>query len=299
MISLWTGDNEYKKQTEFVTLKSQFSDFNKTTLSNPTSEELGSVVNKTPLMANQHLVVVIDSDKLEKDKELSDKLSSVSDKTYLLFFNVKSNGNVYKAIKKNGKIIKFDNPAVKNLNSFIRDTAMESGLKFVNENAVNLFAFYVGNDEMAIRNELSKFSKNITEEDVVNTVTNHEKVDVFALITQVLKGQLDAAWASIEQYESEKQELLALTALLINHVKLLIQVKTLDKKGMKKNMVSKELKIHPYRASVLITQSRIFNQENLCKMFVMLFVADQSCKRSNSVIPLKNFILQSHLLTKH
>jgi DNA polymerase-3 subunit delta len=296
MIVSWKGDNTWAIEDSLAKLKEKFTTFNLTVLEDPSVAELGGVVRQAPMLATQRLVVVLSTKKLEKATDLLSDFSKIPTSTYLLLFNVKSKGKVEKAIKKYGKIVEFKNTDPKKLSAAIETWAKDYEITFTKD-ALNLFAFLTGADEGTIKNELSKLPKGKVNATQVNDfVAHHSKVDIFKIIEYTTSNKLILAWASIEQFIEEKQEATLLCAILVKHFRLLIRVKELDKHGFKKNKIGEELKIHPYRAQLLIAQSRKFKIEQLCAIFSLFEDLDFNVKtQSNPTKYFNDFLLKLSL----
>jgi DNA polymerase-3 subunit delta len=296
MIVNWKGDNKYQIAKSLSELKQKFDSFNLTVLPNPTLKELGDVVKQAPVFATQRLVVVLSSDKLESHpKKFEDEFNSIPNSTYLLFIG--ATAKVEGTVKKCGKVVEFKNPEVKQLDEFVVQVAQEYGVTF-NKQSQGLFIFLVGNDEGSIRNEMSKLKGKVSLEDVSAAVSRHEKTNVFKLVENIVKGDLSKTNASLEQFLGEGQDPNFLVNLLIGHFRLLIQIKELDKKGLKKNGIAEKLNIHAYRAQLMLEQSQKFKPEQLAKIFALFEDLSFKVKIDSADYALSGFVFNvKHIMS--
>lgn len=102
--------------------------------------------------------------------------------------------------------------------------------------------------------------------------------NVFDLMTAILKGDLKQAESDYHQLLLLKSEVVGITALAQAQLRLLLQVKLLQQKGMAVGKLSGYLQVHPYRIKLAVQRSQQYSVAELKKALRDLITIDYRMK---------------------
>ncbi len=90
--------------------------------------------------------------------------------------------------------------------------------------------------------------------------------DAFKMLQSYLDGNVSGALSVYYDLLRQKEEPVALTALLASQIRFMIQVYYLQKKGYHAQQISKQLKAHPYRVKLLVEKRQQISEKRLLQV---------------------------------
>ncbi|GAF15336.1 LOW QUALITY PROTEIN: DNA polymerase III delta subunit [Bacillus sp. JCM 19045] len=142
----------------------------------------------------------------------------------------------------------------------------------------------IGSNLMLIHQELAKCmlykgdSKHITKEDIVTMVSETIEQSVFAVVEFTAAGQAGQALETYHRLLRQKEEPLAILALLTRQFRIFHQVKLRQEKGYSQKEIASQLKLHPYVVKLASQRLRSFGKDTLKKALVACNETDFSIK---------------------
>lgn len=102
--------------------------------------------------------------------------------------------------------------------------------------------------------------------------------DAFKMLQSYLDGDVSGALSVYYDLLRQKEEPVALTALLASQIRFMIQVYYLQKKGYHAQQISKQLKAHPYRVKLLVEKRQQISEKRLLQVLGDLAAIDLQLK---------------------
>ncbi len=132
-------------------------------------------------------------------------------------------------------------------------------------------------DLSLIVNELDKLalvaSKEITKDIIETMVARTIEDNIFELTSAVVEGNVKKSYAIYQDLIMQKEEPIAMIAMIANQFRLILQVKGYANQGLGKSDVAKRLGIHPYRVELAMKKSYVLEDailytymDKLCEM---------------------------------
>lgn len=153
----------------------------------------------------------------------------------------------------------------------------------ITKTALEQLILRTNSDYSLASNELQKLllyqpGQPITEGTVQQLVPQTLDDNVFDLMTAILKGDLKQAESDYHQLLLLKSEVVGITALAQAQLRLLLQVKLLQQKGMAVGKLSGYLQVHPYRIKLAVQRSQQYSVAELKKALRDLITIDYRMK---------------------
>lgn len=118
----------------------------------------------------------------------------------------------------------------------------------------------------------------ITVELVEGMTARTLEQDAFKMLQSYLDGDVSGALSVYYDLLRQKEEPVALTALLASQIRFMIQVYYLQKKGYHAQQISKQLKAHPYRVKLLVEKRQQISEKRLLQVLGDLAAIDLQLK---------------------
>ena len=115
-------------------------------------------------------------------------------------------------------------------------------------------SLYLGSDE------------EITIELIEQMTSRTLEQDAFKMLQSYLDGDVSGALSVYYDLIRQKEEPVALTALLASQIRFMVHVFYLQKKGYHAQQISKQLKAHPYRVKLLVEKRQPFPEQRLLQV---------------------------------
>lgn len=156
--------------------------------------------------------------------------------------------------------------------------------KSIGEDVIYKLIELVGMNMLHLQSELEKLCFYIGEEPqiqlhhVEELVSKTLEQDAFKLLNAYIAGDVTTAVSIYHDLIRQKQEPIALVALLASQVRLMSNVYYLQKKGYHAQQIAKSLKVNPYRVKRIVEEKRGVQDEALLKALYGLSEVDLQLK---------------------
>lgn len=206
--------------------------------------------------------------------------------------------DIFEAAKKsNVPCIKFSTPKAYQLPRWIQNRMNRSG-KSISLEGAKYIVEIVGTDLYILDEELEKLSlavpgENITIEDIYTFVAGSHPSSPFEIMDALASGKPHLAFMKLMEIIETGEQPVAFLGLLARHVRLLWQIKILEKASKNSAEIGSILNLPDFIISRLIEQTRAFSTDQLRIIHKKLYEADVKLKTS-SIPPLH--VLSSLLL---
>ncbi|MCD7894210.1 MAG: DNA polymerase III subunit delta [Erysipelotrichaceae bacterium] len=151
----------------------------------------------------------------------------------------------------------------------------------IDDDAMNLFISRVPSDLLTISQEVNKlclYTNHITTDTINLLVPKQLEDNVFELTKAILNKELDKSISIYQDLIRNKEEPIKLIVLIANSMRLLYQVKLLDRKGYNDREIGNILSINPYRLKYIRQDGKDFDINELLKKMDELSKLDVDIK---------------------
>jgi len=166
-------------------------------------------------------------------------------------------------------------------------SAVQTENKSISGLAIQNLIETIGNDLVQLKSEIQKMviylgkDNEITPQIIDLLLSRTLEQDAFQLLNAYLRGDTATALTVYHDLLRQKEEPIMLTALLASQIRLMSNVRYLQKKGYHAQAIAKQLKVNPYRVK-LIVESRIqVGEDRLLETLHRLADADYKLKTSS------------------
>ncbi len=166
-------------------------------------------------------------------------------------------------------------------------SAVQAENKSISGLAIQDLIDIIGRDLVQLKSEIQKMviylgeDNEITPQIIELLLSRTLEQDAFQLLNAYLRGDTTTALTVYHDLLRQKEEPIMLTALLASHIRLMSNVRYLQKKGYHAQAIAKQLKVNPYRVK-LIVESRIqVGEDRLLETLHRLSEADYKLKTSS------------------
>ncbi|MBA4600781.1 DNA polymerase III subunit delta [Thermoactinomyces mirandus] len=168
--------------------------------------------------------------------------------------------------------------------------------------ALKEFILLVGSDLQLLNQECMKLAAyagkegTVTAEAVSMLVPRTLEHDVFKLTEKIAERQIGQAFMIWQDLLFQKEEPVRILALIVRQFRLMLQVKTLAKKGMSDKEMARFLKVHPYPVKLALRHGARFSESQLCQLLMSAILADQEIKsgKMDKVLAVERLLLSIH-----
>ena len=203
-----------------------------------------------------------------------------------------------KVLLKHAYMVHNIRPKAKELLQWVQWMVSKEGLQLSNT-SVDLITKLAGPSLMSIQNELKKLKvlgkESIKEEDIVQVVSRVRPENVFsfteAIGRQDVGQSLNCLAHLLEDHESE----VGLLVLVTRHIRILSQLQSGIKEGLKSNDLSVKAGVPFYFLKDYMNQVQLWDENKISKMTEILHATDKALKSSpvSSSIWLENMVLKA------
>ena len=152
----------------------------------------------------------------------------------------------------------------------------------IDEKALDLLLERVGDSLMAVQNEVNKlclYTHHVTLEDVSQLVSKPLEENAFELTSALLQNDFAKIMAIYQDLRQKKEEPVRLIALMASSLRVLYQVKLLDRKGYNDQEISRYLDMNPRRLYYIRKDTLHFELDNILEMIAKLSHLDVAIKQ--------------------
>ncbi len=171
----------------------------------------------------------------------------------------------------------------RDLLTWIQNEAKVNGSNISSEAAQELVNM-AGDSLVGLSSEILKMATYLNGEGVITAeviqllVPRTPEMDVFRLTDAYIAGNIPAAIAIYHDLLENGEEPIMLTSLVAGHIRLMIHVQSLRKKGYQQHQIAKTLHVHPYRVKLMMENRNIPNDERLLMILNNLASIDYKLK---------------------
>ncbi|ANU25578.1 DNA polymerase III subunit delta [Planococcus versutus] len=194
---------------------------------------------------------------------------------------------VTKLMKQHTVLIEAKSLQANDLETWLMHEAKNFG-KSIQLKAAQRLMEMAGTNLTQLSSEIEKMSLYLGENDEEITVDLVEQMtartleqDAFKMLQSYLDGNVSGALSVYYDLLRQKEEPVALTALLASQIRFMIQVYYLQKKGYHAQQISKQLKAHPYRVKLLVEKRQQISEKRLLQVLGDLADIDLQLKTLN------------------
>ena len=276
----------------------EFKDFNLDVLTEDDNSmvQLFNSVETLPFMVEKRVVIFhayeLLSGKTGMDEKLFDLISDVPETTVLLLVSHKKTDKrlkLYKEIKKQGEIIKFESLKYKKLDMWIKKQVQREDYKITNR-AVKLLEEAFNNNLQRLKSELEKIiifadDTDLITKDIVEKVISKDWLVkeniIFDFVDEIGRNNTSKALNLLFDILNEGTTPKQIIGMIARQLRLMLQSKLLSKEGLTIDQIAGRLKQHPYPVEKCLKQSKNFSIENLEKALEKLLDADYNLVTGN------------------
>ncbi|TAA68330.1 DNA polymerase III subunit delta [Planococcus salinarum] len=190
---------------------------------------------------------------------------------------------IVKSMKQHAVVVEAKSLQANDLESWLSQEAKSFG-KDISRGAVRKLIEMAGTNLTLLSSEVEKMSLylgaegGITEELVEGMTSRTLEQDAFKMLQAYLDGNISTALSVYYDLLRQKEEPVALAALLASQIRFMVHVYYLQKKGYHAQQISKQLKAHPYRVKLLVEKRQPFSEQRLLEVLGDLAEIDLQLK---------------------
>lgn len=250
-------------------------------LTPPFLTEYKMIVLKNPLF----LTTQKQKDVKEEDvKMLMDYLKQDNPMTvFVIYHDQKNFDERKKIVKQLRKTVQFFDIDKVDYNQLYKTThqAVKARGCQIDTDALELFLSRMPNDLLEISQEIDKlclYSQHITKEIVDKMISKKLEENVFELTKAILNKETAKSIQIYKDLKINNEEPIKLIVLIANSLRLLYQVKLLDRKGYNDQEIGKMLSLNPYRLRYIRQDGKNFEMSELLERLDELSQLDVDIK---------------------
>ncbi len=310
MIIFLYGEDTYRSSQKLTQIKAKFlkevdsSGVNLTTLDGAKLkfEEFNQEVKASPFLARKRMIIIRNLISENKSKEIQKEVAELlkqteqnaKDENILVFWestsHSKSKGKsaLWARLAKEKFAEEFEPLRPAQLNAWVKKE-VEKQVGKIDSQAIAFLAATVGNDLWQMANEITKLinycqAKPITITDIENLVKAKFDDNIFNLVDALGNNNKKLALKLMsDQFNLEEDEIYLL-AMFIRQFRILLEIKDLlnEHPRMTKDLIAKELGIHPFVVQKALWQVKNFTMDKLKQIYQLLLELDFKLKTSQS-----------------
>ena len=260
---------------------------------NMSSEDFWQAVSASGFLSSKKLVIIKNIFDNKKLKDWQDDLLNFLKKqkndleeNYLIFLQSgkpDKRGKLYKTLEKIEYAQEFKLLSPLELKKWIKNR-LEKQNKKISEDALSLLIVFVGSDLWQMSQELDKLAnytdKEIKSEDIKNLVQAKIDDNIFSLIDALGNKDKALALKLLEEkldFGASPQYILS---MIVRQFRLLLKTKELSGQIKYAGALMQVLKIPQFAASKALSQSQLYQKEDLKKIYKNLLELDEKFKSS-------------------
>lgn len=232
--------------------------------------EIIGLAETLPFFAEKRLILLENTGLVKKGgEELAEYLPDMPDFTVLVLVEEEADkrSKLYKTIDKCGYIAECDRKTEDELKRFALAGFTKAGRR-ITPGAMDLFLDRCGDDLGHLVTEQEKLiaytlGRDIREEDVqaITSVTAQNRV--FDMIDAIALGKPREAFLLYEDLVALREPPMRLMYLITQSVNRLLQVKELDRRGLRAEEIARETGLRPFAVKKTLRQAAAFSEERL------------------------------------
>lgn len=174
----------------------------------------------------------------------------------------------------------------RDLLTWIQNEAKVNG-SHISSEAAQILVNMAGDSLVGLSTEIMKMTTYlngggvITEEVIQLLVPRTPEMDVFSLTDSYISGNIPATVSIYHDLLQNGEEPIMLTSLVAGHIRLMIHVQSLRRKGYQQHQIAKTLHVHPYRVKLMMENRSIPNDDRLLTILNNLASIDYKLKSTS------------------
>lgn len=162
----------------------------------------------------------------------------------------------------------------------------------VDSKTQNYLIDYCGNNNERVLNEIEKLKtykldeKEITISDINEVVIRNMEDNIFNLVDSILKGNKQKVFAAYQDLLLQGGQAASILSKLANKIRLIYQVKVLEKTGKSDQEIGKSLNMHPYPVKLAREASYNYTESMLTEYLEKLAQVDYEMKSGSTTAEL-------------
>ncbi|MCK8825207.1 DNA polymerase III subunit delta [Fuchsiella alkaliacetigena] len=270
----------------------QSKDFNLSFINDNNKEEfisqLINSVNQLPFNAEKRIIIVESSRafsqqfRKEEKEKLEYLLADFPDTSIMLFKTQRSpdkRTKLYKLFKEKGEILEFTSLRSIKLNKWIKKRVAAADKK-IDGQAIEFLKESFENDLQRLDMELNKLLTFIGQDDLITLAKAKAIISqdrllaeniIFDFVDAIGTQNSSQALKLLNDMLAEGQSEIGLLMMITRQVRLMLQVKSLNRQGYSLKKMASRLQEHPYPVEKCLKQSRNFSTLELKKAMQLLF----------------------------
>ena len=274
---LW-GDEDYLKQYyKNALIKALIPDDNTINLNvwNEAPVDVAELMEQArtmPFFAEHRLIVVCDSGLFKRQGQaLAEFIPSLAQETVLLFVEheVDQRSALYKAVSKNGVVMKLDHYGEKELEEWVHRRMVREGRPMVQTRALKLFMERAGDDMQRILSELEKLicytqgRDTILIEDVQAVIPARLENHIYEMADLIAYRKRDRVLEMYHELLELKEQPLGILGLLTKQFMRLLMISEMREQGLDIQTISDKTGIKAFIVRKCAGQCSMFTYEEI------------------------------------
>lgn len=219
-------------------------------------------------------------------KQLRDYLPRMAGTTVLILREraaLAANHPLVITVSKLGEVREFNPPRGRELSRWIAQQAQREGCE-ITPAAADLLAATAGTDAAVLRQEVAKLATyvgtqgRIDERLVAELASAGRLSDIFGLVDAIGLRRRAQAMVELRRLLDAGQHPLYILTMVVRQFRLLLLVRALPAGERRPESAARALRLHPYVADKIVTQSQAFRREDLEQIYHRLVAAEQEIK---------------------
>ncbi len=233
--------------------------------------EVIDLAETLPFFAERRVILIENSGFFKSScEELAEYLTQPAPTTFFLFVEeeVDKRGRMYKAVKKEGRIVEFATQTEELLTRWILSRLKKEG-KNITAPVMQLFLSKTGTDMGNIDRELEKLicytlEKNVIEAGDVHAIATEQTTNkIFEMVHAIAEHQQKKALALYEDLLALKEPPMRIMYLISRQFQILLHIRDMASKGIGQQMMAQKAGIPPFAVRRNLAQAKDFTTEQL------------------------------------
>ncbi len=251
--------------------------------------DLQSLIMSSPFLGEKRLIILKNFQKqnsTEKRKALKNILNQIPDSSILVLYEqgqVDKRSTLYKFLVQNATIKNFSKPEGTALIQWIIKRAAKHGIS-INANLATKLSILLCGDLWQLENEIQKLSlyaanKPVTKEMIEELISRSYKENIFEMTDKLAQKNKTEALRLFKMLHLQGYKAPHLFAMILRQFRLIMEMKDLNKKGLKAKEIASHMKIHPFVVSKTLKSCYNFSEQELHSILQKLLTIDKRLKK--------------------
>jgi DNA polymerase-3 subunit delta len=266
------------KRIKHIVLNKEFQELNYTEIdgANITLGELVNACETLPFMSEKKIVLVYrasylkdNGDKAEESrfKEIKEYIKNIPEECVLIMYYIFENSREKESIKvknlnKFAHVFKFEKLKGKSLEKKVEELFAKRKAQ-ISRAEIAILCNLLDNNLDIVENEIEKlctyaWNRKITRQDIELLVTKKNESDIFNLVDYISQKRPEKALDILDELIFKGELITGILRMIQRQFKLLLSIKIGINQGKSKEILSKQLRLHPYICEKMIAQSKKF-----------------------------------------